>query len=94
MEEKQERPKGKYKLRLMPAEEERTNLKEQYGEKEKKELAVQKSAAVRLSQICTALARSVMAVLALAGGVSLVRPELRHILAEIILAAVREIKGF
>lgn len=87
-------PGGKYKSRLMPAGAERTSLKERYGEKEKKELAVQKSAAVRISQAYTALARAVMAVLAMAGGVSLTRPELRHILAEIILAAVREIKGF
>lgn len=95
MEQKQE---GKYKLRFMPAgrpaDEERMSLKEQYGEKEKKELVVQKSVAVKLSQIHTGLARAVMAALALAGAVSLARPELRQILAGIILEAIREIKGF
>ena len=70
------------------------NFKEQYEEKEKKELVVQKSVVMKLSQIYTAIVRAVMATLALVGGVSLVRPEMRQVLAGILLEAVREIKGF
>lgn len=70
------------------------SLKEQYEEKKKEELIVQKSTVMKLSQIYTAIVRAVMAALALIGGISLARPELRTILAEIILEAIREIKGF
>lgn len=89
---------GKYKQRLMsagrPADGDGLSLKEQYEEKEKKELVVQKSAVMKLSQVYTAVVRTVMAALALVGGVSLARPELRQVLAGILLEAVREIKGF
>ena len=88
----------KYKQRLMsagrPADGDRPSLKEQYEEKEKKELIVQKSVVMKPSQIYTAVIRAVMAALALVGGVSLVRPEMRQVLAGILLEAVREIKGF
>ena len=70
------------------------SLKEQYEEKKKKELVVQKSVVVKFSQIYTAIIHAAMAALALIGGVSLMRPELRTILAEILFEAVREIKGF
>lgn len=89
---------GKYKQRLMsaghPIDGDEPSLKEQYEEKEKKELVVQKSAVMKLSQIYTAIIRAVMSALALVGGVSLVRPEMRQVLAGIVLEAVREIKGF
>lgn len=89
---------GKYKQRLMsagrPADGDGPSLKGQYGEKEKEELVVPKSAVMKLSRIYTAVIRAVMAALALVGGVSLVHPELRQILAGILLEAVREIKGF
>ena len=55
---------------------------------------MQKSAVMKLSQIYTAIIRAVMSALALVGGVSLVRPEMRQVLAGIVLEAVREIKGF
>lgn len=87
---------GKYKQRLISAgrHADGPSLKEQYEEKEKKELVVQKSVVMKLSQIYTAIVRAVMATLALVGGVSLVRPEMRQVLAGILLEAVREIKGF
>lgn len=88
----------KYKQRLMsagrPIDGDEPSLKEQYEEKEKKELVVQKSAVMKLSQIYTAIIRAVMTALALVGCVSLVRPEMRQVLAGILLEAVREIKGF
>ena len=89
---------GKYKQRLISAgrhaDGDGPSLKEQYEEKEKKDLVVQKSVVMKLSQIYTAIVRAVMATLALVGGVSLVRPEMRQVLAGILLEAVREIKGF
>lgn len=89
---------NKYKQRFIsagcPKDGDRPSLKEQYEEKKKEELVVQKSAVVKLSRIYTAIVRAVMAALALIGGISLTRPELRTILAEIFLEAVREIKGF
>lgn len=95
MEEKQE---GKYKLRFVfasqPAKGGGTSLKEQYEEEKKEELIVQNSTVVKLSQAYSAVVKAVMAALVLVGVVSLVRPELRQILAEILLEAIREIKGF
>lgn len=95
MEEKQD---GRYKLRLVsagwPAEGGGTSLKEQYREEKKEDLVVQNSAVVKLSQAYSAAVKAVMAALALVGVVSLARPELRQILAEILLEAIREIKGF
>lgn len=89
---------GKYKQRLMsagrPTDGAVPSLKEQYEEKKKEELVVQKRAVMKLSQLYTAIVRAVMAALALIGGISLARPELRTILAEILLEAIREIKGF
>ncbi|WP_251500802.1 hypothetical protein [Otoolea muris] len=88
----------KYRPRLMsagrPMDGEGKSLKEQYGEEKKEELIVPKSAAVKLSRAYSAVVQAVMAAFALIGGVSLARPELRAILAGIILEAIREIKGF
>ncbi len=70
------------------------DLKEQYEEKKKEELIVQRRAVVKLSRVYSAVAGAVMTALALIGTVALARPELREILAEIILEAVREIRGF
>ena len=70
------------------------DLREQYGGEEKEELVVQRRTIVKLSQAYQAVAGAVMTALALVGAVSLLRPELREVLAEIILEAVREIKGF
>ena len=88
---------GKYKRRFMGAEKsdtETANLQEQYEEEKKDELIVQRRSVVKLSQVYSVIAGAVMAVLALVGAVSLLKPELRAIMAEIILEAVREIQGF
>jgi len=88
---------GKYKRRFMTVETPHTgevDLKEQYEEKKKEELVVQRRSVVKLSKAYSAMAGAVMAALALIGAVALVRSELRAILAEIILEAVREIRGF
>ena len=55
---------------------------------------MQRRSVVKLSKAYSAVAGAVMAALALIGAVALARPELRAILAEIILEAVREIRGF
>ena len=87
---------GKYKRRFMAAEAPaagEVDLKEQYEERKKEELVVQRRSVVKLSKAYSAVAGAVMAALALIGAVALARPELRAILAEIILEAVREIRG-
>lgn len=70
------------------------NLRERYEKERKEELVIQRQSVVKLSRACSAVAGALMAALALAGVVSLASPELRAILAEIILEAVREMKGF
>ncbi len=93
----QDMEERKYKQRFMAAGSHMAgepSLKEQYEEEKKEELVVQKRAVVKLSQVYSAVTGAVMAALALIGIVSLVCPELRAVLAEIILEAVREIRGF
>lgn len=92
----QDMEERKYKQRFMAASRPAASgqdLKERYEEKKKEELVVQKQSVIKLSQVYSAFAGAFMAALALVGAVSLVRPELREILIEIILEAVREIRG-
>lgn len=88
---------SKYKRRILGAEKHDTDtesLKEQYEVEEKQELVVQRRSVMKLSKVYSAVAGALMAVLALVGVISLLRPELRAIMAEIVMEAVREIQGF
>ncbi len=88
---------GKYKRRLMTTGQfiaDGQDLREQYEEEKKEELIIQRRSVVKLAGVCSVMMKIAMAVLALAGVMSLAHPELQTILIEIVLEAVREIKGF
>lgn len=86
----------KYKQRTLVSDscgEKDPSLK-RYEEGPKRELVVHRSSVLRASNICFTILKSIMAVFAFLGAVSLVRPDLRAILLEIIEEAVREISIF
>lgn len=85
----------KYKKRLNTREiqNEDPSLKHKYQKEEKKELTVHKSSVLRISGIYSWTVKTVMAIFALIGFVSILRPELRMILAELFVEAYREIRS-
>lgn len=85
---------GKYRRRPIgqARQEEGRSLKEEYGAGEQEELVVERRSVAKISRISSAIAAAAMAALALVGAVSLASPELRAIMADIAMEAVREVK--
>ena len=87
-----------YKKRLLTAKPEQDqgdpSLKNRYEKKEKEELTIQRKGFLKLRSIYLRVIQTMMGIFAMIGVIALLRPELRSVMIELLVTAVRELQGF
>ena len=87
----------KYKKRLEVRREElpktEPSLKEAYAKEDRVELIVGRSSIRKISDIYATILHIIMVIFAFVGIISILRPDLRQILFELVIEAIREIRS-